>query len=295
VEVRRADDVAANGACDGGVSGVCPCGVAGKTLCGNAPVVLATGQTPTSLAVDEANVYWTNRDGSVDKVPLGGGATIALAPATGSASANIAIDATTAFWITQQDLHMEQVSLAGGSAAEGTGGWVQGLWAEGGSLYQYVSAEGCTGPQLWGLFATSLGDGTTRHLAGISIDGFAIHGGTAYASGQVSCRQGMHHAVIAVPLAGGDATELASDHVDGGRYYEEHYGPLAVASGQVFFFVTTPGSSAKLLSVPLGGSAPPALLLDTGGAQPASLLADDRALYWPQGASVMTRPIPGGQ
>jgi hypothetical protein len=45
-------------------------------------VVLASGQSPTSLATDGANVYWTNRTGDVMKIATSGGAPERIAVVT---------------------------------------------------------------------------------------------------------------------------------------------------------------------------------------------------------------------
>jgi hypothetical protein len=81
---------------------------------GGVPTTLASGQNPAGIAVDDQNVYWTNSssfsgssdggaggvtnvDGSVMKVPLGGGAPVVVA----SGQANpmgIAVDAASVYW-----------------------------------------------------------------------------------------------------------------------------------------------------------------------------------------------------
>jgi sugar lactone lactonase YvrE len=64
------------------------------------PTTLASGQsTPNGIALDTASVYWTNSgDGTVMKVPLGGGTPATLASGQSSAG-SIAVDATSVYWV----------------------------------------------------------------------------------------------------------------------------------------------------------------------------------------------------
>jgi len=70
-------------------------------LAGGAPTTLISGQSAQVLALDSANMYWTNQgtgtNGTVMKMPLDGGSPTTLA--SGQAYPNtIAVDATSAYW-----------------------------------------------------------------------------------------------------------------------------------------------------------------------------------------------------
>jgi hypothetical protein len=81
---------------------------------GGVPTTLASGQNPAGIAVDDQNVYWTNSssftgnsdgglggvtnvDGSVMKVPLGGGAPVEVAGGQANPM-GIAVDAASVYW-----------------------------------------------------------------------------------------------------------------------------------------------------------------------------------------------------
>jgi hypothetical protein len=69
-------------------------------LAGGTSTTLATGlHMVDGIAVDAANVYWTDNGGSVLRVPIGGGAVTTLA-AKQVLCGDIAVDATHVYWTT---------------------------------------------------------------------------------------------------------------------------------------------------------------------------------------------------
>jgi hypothetical protein len=69
-------------------------------LAGGTPTTLATGlHMVDGIAVDAANVYWTDNNGDVLRVPIGGGAVTTLATKQ-VLCGDIAVDATHVYWVS---------------------------------------------------------------------------------------------------------------------------------------------------------------------------------------------------
>ena len=66
--------------------------------------------------MDSTNVYWTNYDGTVEKVGKGGGMAVALTPGLGEGTCHgIAVDATSVYWGSAA--RVMKMSLGGGALA----------------------------------------------------------------------------------------------------------------------------------------------------------------------------------
>lgn len=83
-------------------------------IAGGAPVALATGQdSPLGIAVDATHVYWVNEGGTVMKVPVAGGPPSAIADGQLKPK-DIAVDATSVYWTNDGGTVMK-APLEGGS------------------------------------------------------------------------------------------------------------------------------------------------------------------------------------
>jgi len=58
--------------------------------------VLASDAGALGIAVDASHIYWANTDGTVKKIPIGGGTVVTLAK--GASAAYVAVDATSVYW-----------------------------------------------------------------------------------------------------------------------------------------------------------------------------------------------------
>jgi hypothetical protein len=94
---------------DAGPGGGCPGGT-----CAATPYVLASGfQSPYALALDASSVF-VSAEGSVWRVPRGGGAPVQIASGQ---PLGIAVDATTVYWGNYDDESIMAVSKNGGTAS----------------------------------------------------------------------------------------------------------------------------------------------------------------------------------
>ena len=116
-------------------------------LADGSTVAIASGQSgPGGIAVDAANVYWTNFRGSVMKLPLDGGTPIELASeaASDTGPASIAVDATHVYWThSGGNGAVRRVRISGGKpeTLAINQDWPQELVVSDGCLYWTNSGE----------------------------------------------------------------------------------------------------------------------------------------------------------
>jgi hypothetical protein len=99
-----------------------------------------------NVAVDGTSLYWS--DGTLSKMPVGGGDIITLSSANEPGPTGIAIDGTYAYWTTSTEIR--KVPLAGGT--------ITTLGATTG--YPFLVAVGDTG-----VYFTNSGTGTVMKVA----------------------------------------------------------------------------------------------------------------------------------
>lgn len=256
---------------------------------GGAIVVLACGQSrPGTIAVDAANVYWAdygtypdsgfngyNRDGAIMKVPIGGGAPIALATAQNAPIA-LAVRGTNVFWVNcnlsqapggggGRGCAIMKVPVSGGVAtvlaSDQTD--VFNLAVDASSVYWGVDCG--TGPSCGAIRAVPSDGGTPRDLGpagdpvGIAVDSVSVYW-TEPAPGLIR----------KMPLAGGAQTTLAGTAVSGGETWS-----IAVGGASVYW--TIMNSPSPLLTMSSGGGPPAGIAC---GASSDALALDAKSVYW---------------
>jgi hypothetical protein len=172
---------------------------------GGAVVTLASSQNAASIAATGGDIFWTNMfngvgsTGSVNRIAAGGGKVTTLASKL-DVPIMLAVDANRAFWVDLGAGDVKSVPLDGGavSVLASSDGNIGGVASDGSYVY-WSSSNGveatcglCPPPA-----PPSLGASTISRVP--------VSGGkpTVIAKG--------YNAVMATPLAGGDAITLATD------------------------------------------------------------------------------------
>jgi hypothetical protein len=257
-------------------------------LGGGPPTILASGYanvTPSGIAVDAANVYWTNYDlaGTIMKVPVGGGSTTVLA--SGPAfPARIAVRGANVFWATWAnhgaDGSVLKVPVGGGTATtlahSQTG--PDDLIVDADSVYWTTSDTAGKVRQV------PIGGGTTATL----VAAHGLSGRLAIVADTIFyCTYDDADTIgtlMKVPRAGGTPTVLATGHpadiaADATHVYFTDYASANYTQGTVMK-VATDGGAVTVLA--LGQNAPGRIAVDR-----TSLYWIDENLYSDRGMSIM--------
>ena len=268
-----------NGACASVCSGTC-------TAAGRCLTTLASGQAePFGIALDSNFVYWTNYyDGTVMKVPVGGGTPTAVETGQGHPE-GLAVDATNVYWTSATNVL--GAPLGGGTvttlASAQDGPWA--VTSNGASLFwanEGTYAGGFKDGTLASLVLGSGGSPTTLTSAQYAPAAVAVDQNNVY---WVDAGSG---AILRLPLAGSAAgpTTLASGALVGT--------PRAIAVDGTNVYWTNYKSAGAVSKVPIGGGA--VTTIAANQSYPYGIATDGANVFWTNSGNgtVMAAPIGGG-
>jgi len=279
-----------------------------------APIELASGGKEIQfIALDDANVYWTDYAlGTVNVVPKAGGAASVIAAARGNPS-GLAVNAGTVYWTEFTGDVVASAPTIGGSVATVASNQdgAYDVTASGDDLY-WTTFRACT--------VGSIQDGASKQLDKASqpfsaivstgslvfwvsyetksvesydsqsnVHATLVHGGSnlpfTIATDGANVYFGeattTEMSIGAVPVGGGPTTTIygtACDDDDGGLV-----GAClaSVATDGSFVYFTAAGSgdaTGAVAKVPIGGGE--AAVLASGQARPFDVAVDDKCVYW---------------
>jgi hypothetical protein len=278
-------------------------------------VTLASGQaSPYVIAVDAQNVYWANwgsfndLDGSVTRIPLGGGTPTVLVPKL-RAPGGIAVDATSVYFTGGQALAaggpgLFKVPLAGGVPVALATGFINDPIALGAGAVYGSGTQDSAGTTI---ISTPLDGGTVRSVVPASAlqQSFATYGITTDATSVYWTTFSAPCAVMKAPLGGGAPVALATvssgagsgiavdaSHVYAGAGQTVVKIPLAggapvtlatsggqgIAIDESYVYFTNFSSSGKVQKVAKSGG--PAIVLATDQSMPWGIAVDATSVYW---------------
>ncbi len=241
------------------------------------PTTLASGEnSPGSLALDAANVYWTVTaqsspvsGGAVMKLPLAGGAPTTLVSGL-STPKGIAVQGANVYWVEGlEDGAVKTVPVNGGTptmlAAEQ---WPIAIAADAESLYW--TALGSTSTFGDGrVMKMPLAEGTPTTLVAAlnsAPESIAINATGVYWADTDA------KAIMRVPLAGGAATVLAGAQV----------APTGVSADAANVYWTN--DAGEVLKVPSGGGV--VVTLASGRSLPLATAVDATNVYWSESGTI---------
>jgi hypothetical protein len=253
------------------------------------PVTLST-QGGAAIAVDSANVYWTNSGlGTVTQLPVGGGMPITLAAGQVNPY-DLTSDGTSVYFLAANSVY--KVPVGGGpitTVSSGSANEAIGIAVDATSVYWFQGPSVLKAPKNGGATTTVvpfMGD-LTISFRELTVNAMSVYWTSSATNGSL---QGT---VWTAPSSGGPATTLAAGMqgtegiaVDGQNVYWANAGAPGAVNGTV-------------MKQPLGGG--PITVLASGQCSPYDLATDGTNVYWVNlgcpggpGSVVMSVPRDGG-
>jgi hypothetical protein len=239
---------------------------------GGKVTILATpGSGPLAIAVDSNNLYWTERFGSVEQMPIGGTARTPLATDSGYA---IAVDAANVYWM--DDTSVRMVPIGGGNVTPLASGYsisaMTGNYVAVSGSNVYWAGNVSTNNSS-GLYTVPLGgDGGVSAVAtysgantvvGVALDSTNLYWGVTNTG-----------PVYTVPLSGGTPAPLGSNLGAGALGMGSG---IAVDSTGVYL---TAGPGGNVYRVPLPGGPGTASSIAQMQNTPWSIAVDSTSVYF---------------
>ena len=253
-------------------------------------LLLASGQKqPGGIASNGTTVVWTtntgleggneNGTGPIMAVSPSGGTPTVLVPAADN-GAEIAVDATNAYWYGPGTSTINKVPLAGGAAVQLEKNLTDSPYG-----MAIDATNFCTGPTHFGIPGVPLAGGTNTNLCTLADAGFNAQ----YNTEQIAVSPAGifvlgEDGILKIPLGGGGATTLVPG---------QKAATAVVADATSVYWGN--GGGVGIMKAPVGGGSPTSLTPLTITEVPSFLVLDGDTLYWIEvSGSVKKVPIAGG-
>jgi hypothetical protein len=253
-------------------TGGAPAGSIAKVpLCGGTPVTLANNVVGAAgIVVSSTDVLWAAYDGTINEVPIGGGATTMLA--TG-AQGIVAIEADEVYWPIATGgcmpspctLSVLKMSLTGGTPSTLAS---MPFGSPTALTFAVDSDDVYWTNQMTGVFKVPVSGGAITTLSSVGAGGIAVDDTNVYWSVPSTA------SIMKMPKLGGTPTTLAAGLTGSD--------PLVVDSESVYWIDSVPGCTAcegeSIVKVALDGGAP--ITLAKGQNNALALTVDSSSVYW---------------
>lgn len=257
------------GSCDTVCTGSCVNGACQVVV---GATVLASGEWPTSLAVDGTSLYWVSPpDGTVKKIPKGGGTPTTLANSQGAW--DLAIDDSSVYWLGWSNDSVVKVPKGGGALTTLATGQSQptGIAIQSGAVYwTNTGGNQVLAMPVTGGTATVLATGSAGSFGSIVVDGSA-----AYWTDDVSNK------VMMAPKGGGTTIQLASGGIPAG---------IAIDGNSLYWIDNSAAGSVMRLS--LSGGSPTTFAASQS--YPHRVALDATSVYWTLGNGSVLKALKSG-